>query len=61
VDNQQRAQLALWIDEHRGVISKVAKQAGFTPQYVSAVIKGKRKNEEISRLLMLEGAPLLDE
>jgi hypothetical protein len=50
----------LWLNTHRNVLSEVARALKVSPQFVSMVLYGRRKSEDlrVERALKEKGAPI---
>ncbi len=53
-------QAVVWVAEHRGKLSAIAKEARVTAQFAHQVLRGLRRSKDgnVERILRREGAPV---
>jgi hypothetical protein len=53
-------QAVVWVAEHRGKLSQIAKEARVSAQFAHQVLRGLRKSKDgnVERILRREGAPV---
>lgn len=52
-----RRQRIIWLDENKGILTRIADQIGVSLPYVSDVFHGKRNSEAVATKLAEAGAP----
>jgi hypothetical protein len=56
IRNARRRRI-VWLDENKGILTRIANQIGVSVPYVSDVFHGKRNNDAVAAKLADAGAP----